>query len=114
MPLLDTLPVGTAGRGLRLGALSAFTSAVAQSVWRGNVPLSGIDLSDRIATSGARDLILMRRAACLAGVSTDTPARPKVGPTGPLGLSSSRLGSLSASASSAGGLAEGNWLLLSP
>ena len=76
--MLDTLPVGTAGRGLRLGALSAFTSAVAQSVWRGNVPLSGIDLSDRIAMSGARGLILMRRAACLVGASTDIPARPKV------------------------------------
>ena len=75
MPLLDTLPVGTAGRGLRLGALSAFTSAVAQSVWRGNVPLSGIDLSDRIATSGAKDLILMQQALCLAGAFTDSLRR---------------------------------------
>ena len=78
VPLQDTLLVVTAGRGLRLGALLAFTSVVVRSVWRENVLLSGTDLSDRIAMSAARDLILMRRAACLAGVSTDTPARPKV------------------------------------
>ena len=78
MPLQDTLLVVTAGRGLRLGALSAFTSVVAQSAWRENVPLSGIDLSDRIAMSGARGLILTQQVVCLVGAFTDIPARPKV------------------------------------
>src|SRR5215207_3047434 len=56
---------GTAGKALPLGALSAFTSAVARSVWRETVPLNGIDLSDQIVTSGARGLILMQPAVCL-------------------------------------------------
>ncbi len=91
MPSRGTLPVGTAGRALPLGAPSAFTSGVVQSVWRGSVPLNGIDLSDQSAMRGARGLIPMQQAVCLADDFIDGLAQRRPGGLGLRGLAPSVL-----------------------